>query len=147
MAKKKTSNETPADAQAPPFEDALTELQQIVADLEDGSLGLEEALARFESGMKLLRTCHQVLEQAERRIAIVTGVDADGNPVTAPFDGSATYDSGTAEPSEKSASTAGRRRRSTSEKRPPREERTGDERESPRDDDADDDRTLFQRVD
>ncbi|MEX0703584.1 MAG: exodeoxyribonuclease VII small subunit [Planctomycetales bacterium] len=92
MARKKSGRDTTPDENAPSFEDALAELQRIVADLEDGALGLEESLARFESGMKLLRTCHRVLEQAEQRIAVLTGMDANGNPVTAPFDAAATFD-------------------------------------------------------
>src|SRR5262249_47051645 len=54
--------------------------------LESGKLGLAEALARFEQGVKHLKSCHQLLERAERRIELLTGVDADGNPVTQPFD-------------------------------------------------------------
>ena len=84
------------------FEQSLSQLQQIVHDLEDGRLGLEESLQRFEQGVGLLRRCYQVLEQAEQKIEILTGFDADGNPVTKPFDGSATF-----RPAEQ---TAGRRK-------------------------------------
>jgi exodeoxyribonuclease VII small subunit len=86
------------------FEDSLAALTQIVCDLEDGSLGLEQSLARFEQGMKLLRHCHQVLSSAEQRIEQLTGFDADGNEVTAPFEATATIDDRPA--------SAGRRRRS-----------------------------------
>lgn len=74
------------------FEDALGQLAEIVGDLEDGSIGLEESLARFEEGMRLLRHCHQVLSHAEQRIEQLTGFDAAGNPVTEPMDGAATID-------------------------------------------------------
>lgn len=76
---------------APPadFEAALAQLQAIVQDLEDGELGLESSLLRFESGVSLLRSCYQYLEQAERRIEILTGTDDRGEPITAPFDASA----------------------------------------------------------
>lgn len=74
------------------FEAALTELTAIVGDLEDGSVGLEESLARFEQGMSLLRHCHKVLTAAEQRIEQLTGFDADGNEVTAPFEATATID-------------------------------------------------------
>lgn len=95
----------PEDAQPMQcFEDALSELTQIVCDLEDGSVGLEDSLARFEQGMKLLRHCHQVLSAAEQRIEQLTGFDADGNEITAPFEATATIDDRN--------QSAGRRRRS-----------------------------------
>jgi exodeoxyribonuclease VII small subunit len=103
MAKKKTSK-TP---DTPPFEEALDELQQIVGQLEEGSLGLEDSLSRFETGVALLRTCYSVLEKAEQNIEILTGIDADGNPATEPFDATATID--------QSSGSAGRRSRGTSQ--------------------------------
>ena len=77
---------------APSFETALTELQQIVRELEDGSLGLEESMQRFETGIRLLRGCHAILEQAEQKIEILTGFDREGFPVTRPFDATATFE-------------------------------------------------------
>jgi exodeoxyribonuclease VII small subunit len=80
---------TPPDeaAQAQPgFEQALAELEAIVHALEDGRLGLDDSLARYERGIGLLKHCHQLLERAERRIELLCGLDADGNPITAPFD-------------------------------------------------------------
>lgn len=74
------------------FESALGRLARIVSDLEDGAIGLEESLTRFEEGMRLLRHCHEVLSAAEQRIEELTGFDADGNPTTRPFDGQATID-------------------------------------------------------
>jgi exodeoxyribonuclease VII small subunit len=77
---------------APNFEQSLNELQQIVSQLESGALGLEQSLAEFERGVKLLRTCYRVLEEAERKIELLVGFDAQGEPVTEPFDATATYD-------------------------------------------------------
>lgn len=93
-------NEKSNDA-APTFEDALARLEGIVRDLEEGDLGLAEALARYEAGVGLLKDCHQLLERAERRIELLSGFDAEGNPVTVPFDdtASATAD---AEPKQRS---------------------------------------------
>jgi exodeoxyribonuclease VII small subunit len=70
----------------PGFEQALAELESIVHALEDGRLGLDDSLARYERGIGLLKHCHQLLERAERRIELLCGVDAEGNPVTQPFD-------------------------------------------------------------
>jgi exodeoxyribonuclease VII small subunit len=73
------------------FEAALAQLQGVVHDLEEGTLGLEPSLARFEEGIRLLRNCYQILDRAEQKIEILTGQDAAGNPVTAPFDATATF--------------------------------------------------------
>ncbi|MHC4878311.1 MAG: exodeoxyribonuclease VII small subunit [Planctomycetota bacterium] len=99
MAKKKAARKKAE--QAPSFEEAVAELQQIVGALEDGSLPLEESMSQFERGVRLLKNCYQVLEQAEQRIEILTGVDEDGTVQTEPFDATATVDqsrSSTTEP-------------------------------------------------
>lgn len=92
MAKKKAK---PKTDQAIPFEESLGELEAIVADLEGGDLGLADALARYEEGVKRLKQCHSQLESAERRIELLSGIDADGNPITQPFDDAATADDST----------------------------------------------------
>lgn len=68
------------------FEQALAAIEAIVHELEEGQLGLEESLTRFERGAKLLRQCHEELQRAERRIELLTGVDADGRPICTPLD-------------------------------------------------------------
>ena len=68
------------------FEDALARLEQIVHTLEEGDIGLNESLEKYEEGVKLLRQSYELLEKAERRIELLSGVDAEGNPVTEPFD-------------------------------------------------------------
>ncbi len=54
------------------FESALKELESIVETLERGDLPLEQSLERFERGVRLSRFCHTRLEDAERRIEILT---------------------------------------------------------------------------
>ena len=83
-------NQTPTSTEQPTFEQALAALERIVHDLEEGRLGLAESLAKYEEGIKLLKNCYTQLEQAERRIELLTGVDAAGNPVTQPFDDQST---------------------------------------------------------
>ena len=83
------------------FEQSLVELESVVHDLEDGQLGLSDALSRYEQGVKHLQHCYQLLEQAERKIELLTGVTDDGTPTTEPFD----------ESTEPLAESAGRRRR------------------------------------
>jgi exodeoxyribonuclease VII small subunit len=67
------------------FEQALSELERIVRELEDGKTGLEESLARYEKGVGLLRRCYGQLRQVEQRIVELMGQDADGQPLTRPF--------------------------------------------------------------
>ena len=50
------------------FEDAYRELQQVVAQLEDGNLDLERALRLFERGGQLVQTCERIVDQAELRV-------------------------------------------------------------------------------
>ena len=54
------------------FESALTELESLVTTLEDGKLSLERSLELFERGVKLSRYCHTKLEEAEKRIEVLT---------------------------------------------------------------------------
>ena len=54
------------------FESALTELEVIVKNLEDGNLTLEKSLELFERGVELSRYCHARLEAAERRLEVLT---------------------------------------------------------------------------
>jgi exodeoxyribonuclease VII small subunit len=76
------------------FEDAVKELERIVDELERGRPDLGSALARYERGVKLLGHCQGLLDGAERSVALLTGVDEAGQPITAPFDASATSTDG-----------------------------------------------------
>jgi exodeoxyribonuclease VII small subunit len=73
------------------FEQALAKLEAIVAALEEGDAALTESLAHYEQGVNLLRQCHEMLQRAERKIELLTGADAAGNPLTQPFDATATF--------------------------------------------------------
>jgi|GEM_PF-1578628 len=77
-------------AAEPTFEEALERLEKIVEKLEDGRTDLAASLAGYEDGVKLLRKCHSLLERAERRIEILSGVDAEGRPIVQAFDDTAT---------------------------------------------------------
>jgi exodeoxyribonuclease VII small subunit len=72
------------------FEQSLAELDRVVRDLEDGQLGLEDALTRYEAGVHLLKRCFTQLRDAEQRILRLAGLDADGQPVLEPFAHAAT---------------------------------------------------------
>jgi exodeoxyribonuclease VII small subunit len=72
------------------FEQALEELERVIRDLEDGETGLEAALASYERGVGLLKRCYGQLRDVEQRIQLLTGVDADGQPLIRPFAHTAT---------------------------------------------------------
>jgi exodeoxyribonuclease VII small subunit len=74
------------------FESALDELEQIVSDLERGDTPLATSLTQYERGIRLLSHCHGLLDGAERVVALLAGVDAEGEPQTSPFDTTATAD-------------------------------------------------------
>jgi exodeoxyribonuclease VII small subunit len=54
------------------FEGAIAELESIVKKLEEGDMPLEQSLVLYERGVQLSRFCHARLEEAERRIEILT---------------------------------------------------------------------------
>lgn len=69
------------------FDETLGEIEQIVAQLENGDLSLTSSLEQYEVAVGKLKKCHGLLHSAERRISLLSGFDADGNPVTAPLYG------------------------------------------------------------
>lgn len=53
------------------FEEALNRLEKIVDEMERGDLSLDQALKKYEEGIKLMRLCTKVLEEAKKKIEIV----------------------------------------------------------------------------
>ena len=50
------------------FEQALVELEQLVKELENGDIELNEAVKKYNEGMKLSKHCHDLLSGAEQVI-------------------------------------------------------------------------------
>jgi exodeoxyribonuclease VII small subunit len=69
----------------PTFEEVLSQLEALVARLEAGDLPLEEALRAFEEGVRLTRLCAARLEDAERRVHLLTRTP-EGKEQEVPFD-------------------------------------------------------------
>lgn len=61
MSAKKTIN----------LEKALTDLEELVEELESGDLPLEKAMKKFEDGIKLTRSCQAALKDAEQKVEIL----------------------------------------------------------------------------
>lgn len=58
------------DSQAEPgFEDALRRLEEIVGELEGGSLSLDKSLALYEEGISAYKICSRLLQDAEGKVA------------------------------------------------------------------------------
>lgn len=68
------------ESAALPFEEALTELENIVEELEDGSLSLDKSLSRFERGIQLSRQLQKQLTAAEARVRKLAGQEG-GEPL------------------------------------------------------------------
>lgn len=83
MAKRKKATDSET---SPDFETALEEVEQIVRRLEAGDLSLDESLRHYETAVGRMRHCYQLLEDAERKISVLSGFDAEGNPVLDPSD-------------------------------------------------------------
>ena len=73
------------------FESAIKELEAIVKAQEEGDLALEQSLELFERGIQLSRFCHTRLEDAERRIELLT---SQGERAAAPDNLTATSENG-----------------------------------------------------
>lgn len=50
------------------FEEAMSRLERIVSDLENGTYSLEESIRKFEEGIALGRTCREFLSRADARV-------------------------------------------------------------------------------
>jgi len=77
---------SPSDT--PDFEKSLQELEALVARLERGDLPLAEALALFEQGVAMTRSCHTALSEAQQKVEILLqeGGSARPSPFEAPRD-------------------------------------------------------------
>ena len=67
------------------FEEAMLMLEDAVKKLESGSMTLDESISSFEEAIKLVKLCNEKLENAERRVRILTA-NTDGTITDMPFD-------------------------------------------------------------
>ena len=75
------------------FEQAMSRLETIVDEMENGGLPLEDLIARFDEGVRLSQVCDKRLEEAEQKIEQISQA-ADGTLQTEPFDPGRTDESG-----------------------------------------------------
>ena len=67
------------------FEQAMADLEAIVAELERGELSLEKSVERFKHGMEISNYCSNMLDEAEKSITILLK-DQNGGTTEAPFE-------------------------------------------------------------
>ena len=66
------------------LEKSLADLEALVAELEGGELSLEDAMKKFEQGIKLTRTCQNILKDAEQKVEIL--LENNGEDTLTSFD-------------------------------------------------------------
>lgn len=59
------------------FEEAMTELEEVVEKLEQGDVPLEEAIGMFQEGMALSKLCHEKLEKVEKQMDQILHEDGE----------------------------------------------------------------------
>ena len=78
-----TSEDKPANALS--FEDALSELEAIVDQLESGSVSLDKAIEAYARGMSLKQHCQARLEEARLKVEQIKLPENGGTPIAQPF--------------------------------------------------------------
>ena len=69
------------------FEQAMSELERIVTELERGDVPLEDSISLYEKGAELKKRCETKLKEAEQKVAAIT-LDEDGSVIgTKPLEG------------------------------------------------------------
>lgn len=68
------------------FEESMTELEGIVTQLETGDITLDDSLKLFEQGIKLAKGCQKKLDDAEKKVKILTS-DENGEMTAQDFGG------------------------------------------------------------
>ncbi len=66
------------------FETALKELENIVKQMEANDLDLEDAVKKYETGIKQSKYCLDILDKTEKKISLLS-VDKNGNLQESPF--------------------------------------------------------------
>ena len=55
----------------PNFEEAMTKLEKIVSELEQGDFSLEDSMKKFEHGLELGNVCKEMLDKAEHKVKVL----------------------------------------------------------------------------
>lgn len=84
MASTKTEKSEKVEDELP-LEASLAKLEKLVEDLEGGKLDLDTAFSRFEDAVTVSKALRRRLDAYERKLEKITGMGADGKPITEPL--------------------------------------------------------------
>ena len=73
MSPRRTPADQPPDPVTLTYEQAIEELESIIARIEHGEIGLEDSLAQYRRGAALLKRCRAIIESAENEIKELGG--------------------------------------------------------------------------
>lgn len=80
---KTRNSESPGD-EVPAFEEALSQLEELVREMESDQMPLEELIKNYEKGTRLFQSCEKQLDEAQGRIEIIRK-NRNGQNVVEPF--------------------------------------------------------------
>ena len=80
----KNKNNEGQDRDVPAFEDALSQLEELVHEMESDQMPLEELIKNYEEGTRLFKVCEKRLDEAQGRIEIIRK-NRNGQGVVEPF--------------------------------------------------------------
>ena len=72
MAEEKTDETVAEEDTEVSFEDALSQLEEVVHRMETGESPLESLVENYQSGVRLLKLCRSKIERAEMKVKEVT---------------------------------------------------------------------------
>lgn len=59
------------------IEEIFRRLDEIIGQMEDGSVSLEDSFAYYENGMKLVKACNAKIDRVEKRILVLNGQEME----------------------------------------------------------------------
>jgi len=71
------------------FEEALSRLEEITEELEQGEPSLDKSLKKFDEGIELIKFCNTKLEEARKKVDLLVEQDDILKSVDFPEDGDA----------------------------------------------------------
>ena len=77
MAEEKTDETVAEEDTEVSFEDALSQLEEVVHRMETGESPLESLVENYQSGVRLLKLCRSKIERAEMKVKEVTDQDGE----------------------------------------------------------------------
>jgi len=68
--KESKMDEVKVGTQEPNYEQAVSELEKLIQEMESGKMPLEENLASYKRGVELIKLCQKLLDQVEQQVKV-----------------------------------------------------------------------------